>query len=212
MTYLEKAKKFNSKFDIVKLKTVCPKDIGLENSSPCEIYKGNCEMCWNREMPMIVECEMEDKSVTMQDALDKWNEESYNQGLNDGRNEVWELAKKLHLNKCDYEDALNDNEIRKIFGTPDLAEVMELSPQEALSKMKAYEEAQKIKVGDVVEIISKSSKSGNFYGIILTLGLDEYYVLTTNYTVPQKLPKNNYVFKKTGKHVDFISILDQIGE
>lgn len=74
--------------------------------------------------------------------------ESYNRGLND----AWELAKKIVINSDD--GGYTANELEEMFRTIFPDEVFaDFSPQEALAKVKAYEEERnEIKVGDVVTI------------------------------------------------------------
>ena len=162
----------------------CPSNYGYEENYDC---KGvTCKDCWNREMPNT-----EQNVVNVGELMDR----TYEQGLND----AWELAKKIWCGK--------DSENEEIFGTKYVYEIYQLTPQEALAKLKAYEEAQsKIEVGDVVTTVN---------------GKCPYIV--TNVQLPNTLhvinSRNGYthqiridVCKKTGKHIDISSILEQIGE
>lgn len=74
--------------------------------------------------------------------------ESYNRGLND----AWELAKKIVL--PDHLGGYTVDELKDIFGKNTFAPLMDtLTAQEALAKVKAYEEeCNKIKVGDIVTV------------------------------------------------------------
>ena len=131
--------------------------------------------------------------------------EAYNKGLNDGRNEVWELAKKLVL--------LDSSIGWEIFGTCRVLEVLEnFTPQEAIAKLEAYEKEQEIKVGDVVtdkghttEILVTELNAVTFGGI-KTTPTDELGQLGTVYSL---MPIIQY--HKTGKHIDIQSVLQQIG-
>ena len=128
----------------------------------------------------------------------KGNEEAYNKGLEDGRNEAWELAKKLWRN-----DAKTNDDIYGIEYFIDI--VNEYTPQEALAKLEAYEKEQnEMKVGDVVTVCGEK-------GIVVgyLCGLEEYEVWMDGYERPQRICKNE--IKKTGKHIDIQSILQQIG-
>lgn len=73
-------------------------------------------------------------------------DEIYNKGLND----AWNLTKKIVLLARD--GGYSWQELKDIFGYTDRESVFETyTPQEALAKVKAYEEeCNKIKVGDVV--------------------------------------------------------------
>lgn len=74
--------------------------------------------------------------------------ESYNRGLND----AWELAKKIVL--PDHLGGYTVDELKDIFGKNTFASLMNtFTPQEALAKVKTYEEERnEIKVGDVVTV------------------------------------------------------------
>lgn len=177
MTFLEKLKENNPKFNC-DYPAFCPNEIGLEDTEECP--GGRCLDCWNREMPNT-----EEVAFT--------SNYHYEKGLTD----AWELAKKIWNGK--------DNENVEIFGTKFVYEIYQLSPQEVLAKLKAYEEAQ-IKVGDVIAIdddrviitkVIKGEPNTTIYGI-------EDDGCAICYSDKQ--------FKKTGKHIDIAKILEQIGE
>ena len=71
----------------------------------------------------------------------------YQRGLEDGRNETWEAARKIgHASQMQLEDMgfkFNSNEW---FYNPSWYVVMNYTAAEAIEKIKAYEEKQKIKV------------------------------------------------------------------
>jgi len=80
------------------------------------------------------------------DALHPVNE-SYNKGLND----AWELARKivLPMDKGGY----TADELRNIFSKNTyMAAMSDFTPQEALAKVKEYEERNKFSVGDVIKL------------------------------------------------------------
>ena len=140
--------------------------------------------------------------MTLAEHEEAIRKDGYNKGLNDGRNEVWEFISKLY--------SMTTDVAYKIFGTSCIEKMfIYLTPQEALAKLKAYEEAQKIKVvvGDVVEITHCDEK---FKGLVLDI-LDEisFVLLTENGMVESYVDER---VKKTGKHIDIQSILEQIGE
>lgn len=119
--------------------------------------------------------------------------------LNEGRNDAWELARKI----CDY---AYEGKTQTIFGCSRLGSVMSnLTPQEALAKLEAYEKEQnEIKVGDVVERI-------NFTELFVVSGFNEeiYTLINAN---GKCVCANVNQIKKTGKHIDIQSILEQIKE
>lgn len=125
--------------------------------------------------------------------------------------EAWEIVKRLFLNKCDgIENAFSDKELEEIFGTRDLAEIVNNNtPKQAKAKIEAWEQEKKIKVGD--EVISKKEtyRSGE-RGLVVCI--NSVSQIGVNY------PGNEFVWygkdaiKKTGRHIDFDKILEQIGE
>ena len=186
----------------------------------------SCEECWNREMKEKENGNMKYKvgdTVLVQaevvavndDPTDKWPlkvrfsddetnwfsesdlfklpkpDKTYEQGLQD----AWELARKLFAQ-------INLADLQKMFGDSDEGVIiMSFDVQEVLAKLKAYEEAQEIKVGDVVEYEEYPYLITYTYGNVLR-GMSKDgigIVLHTNDDV-----------KKTGKHIDIAGFLEQI--
>ena len=121
--------------------------------------------------------------------------ELYNKGLND----AWELAQKINVYSED--GGLRMDELKKIFDETDTCKIMCLSYEEALAKLKAYEEQSKIEVGDVVEIDCKAlvidMLDEEVCAVLTEVGCNETWALSS--------------CKKTGKHIDIQSVLEQIG-
>jgi hypothetical protein len=139
--------------------------------------------------------------VIPQSEVDAWHNahesgkaEGYEQGLND----AWELARKIFtFNKNKMEDVFGFVEKRYVFDN--------LSPQEALAKLKAYEEAQEIKLGEIVIVNIPDEK-----GIVIVECQDgEYKVLMEDFDIV-KLPASKLT--KTGRFVALNNIIEQIGE
>ena len=135
-------------------------------------------------------------------------EDAYQQGLDD----AWEAAKKLF-------SSMADSDIDKAFpiewNNGGFNALMNLQPQEAIEKLKAYEEKQKaddeIKVGDEVEryIDGKFDSKGIYLNDVDEK--DDYWnclFWTGACFVTLAYPKNQ--FKKTGKHYDISSILKEM--
>lgn len=132
------------------------------------------------------------------DKLQKCEEEtitleefSYNKGLND----AWELARRIYEFTCD--------ELEEIFGVKygfhDL--ISKYTPQEALAKLKAYEDS-KIEVGDVVQFEKQ-------FGVVTKCG-DMFLAGVREDGIMFSWHKKDC--KNTGKHIDITSILEQISE
>ena len=124
--------------------------------------------------------------------------EAYNKGLED----AWEFVRKTNTARSPQE----------CFGLLDFFDVanyrdiyVEYTPQEALLKLEAYEKEQtEIKAGDVVVHLDTK-------GVILDFidsTDDEMVVLNENGCVEEW---KHSQCKKTGKHIDIQSVLQQIG-
>ncbi len=142
--------------------------------------------------------------------IDELKQAEYNKGLND----AWELVRKI--NNMQFKEFIKVFERTGYDGREVKMNLIdELTPQEALAKLKAYEEAQKIEVGDVVTnenheveilVTEIDDYERTFNGIKVT-PTDELGNLGGVYTVMLMCK-----FKKTGKHIDIKSILEQIGD
>ena len=161
----------------------CPYELGYEEKYDC---KGViCLDCWGREIPAT---KSEETPTLPTDT------EAYNKGLQD----AWELALKyIKMGVTERKKVFHIHDCESFFGI--------IAPQEALAKLKAYEEEQEqIKVGDVVQIC----------------GLNKTYVVTTIDTDRGNKyycgigEKGTWFFQrdvvKTGKHIDVNALLEQI--
>lgn len=181
MTFLEKAKndlKYEE-FSGDGLPCKCPCKYGYEKEYSCSGVE--CEDCWNREMPNTEQ--KEDKSFAVQSAYRK------------GKKDAWELANKIYT--------MSDKEFDDVFGYVHKEDIFcYLNYDEALEKMKAYEEAQ-IEVGDIVDVYGD-------IGVVSSLGTDKdrYHVLFNDGIT--NIYGKTIPIKKTGKHIDIQSILKQI--
>lgn len=162
----------------------CPCEYGYEKENrDCNCSSDlGCKECWNREMP--------DTPATMT------------------AEEAWVLAKKIVLPTSNG-GAFKASELREIFDSDIESYILKNNtPQEAKAKIEAWESKQ-IRVGDVVT-------EGSSH---------EYIVIATSKEMPngQPLLRSLYdhnlvvfgsdkVIKKTGKHIDILSVLNQIGE
>lgn len=131
--------------------------------------------------------------------------EAYNKGLND----AWEFVKKV--------DDIPYGELEKIFGVDSKnpwQNVFKTTPQEALAKLEEYEKEQaKIKVGDVVQY---KSIQGEWIDVLCTNIIksnDHRYADRLQGICADGRTDNNSidVYRKTGKHIDIQSFLQQIG-
>lgn len=119
--------------------------------------------------------------------------ESYNRGLND----AWELTKKIVF--PDHLGGYTVDELKDIFGKNSFASLMNtFTPQEALAKVKAYEEEQdEIKVGDVIKLRNWCTES-----IVTRVDGDIIYQLFTDGSCG--IYTNKEDLEKTGRHFDSI--------
>ena len=130
--------------------------------------------------------------------IDELKMDEYNKGLEDGRNEVWELADKL--NNMPMQDIID------IYGfNVDRCSVYsKITPQEALAKLEAYE--KKIEVGDVVRL-----KGSDKEYVVTTIDEDRCSEIYCGVSKDGRWFSQCNV-EKTGKHIDIQSVLQQIGE
>lgn len=116
---------------------------------------------------------------------------TYEQGLQD----AWELLDRL-------EHAVSVKVMDDVFGYSEIGDILDnYTPQEALAKLKAYEEAQTIKVGDLVEYEECPYLITYTYGNVLR-GMSKDGIGIVFHT--------NDDVKKTGKHIDIAGLLEQI--
>lgn len=189
MTFLEKAKLESKekriKFSEDGLPRGCPYKYGYEEDHSCSDVE--CIECWDREMPDTEE--FVEPKCTFETEV----QNAYNKGLND----AWEVAKKFFAD-------MKETELEKIFGEDwSFYKIMDMTPQEALAKLKAYEEAQnKIEIGDVITYAGEK-------GLVLDCPYNKFLVLTNDGWIQEWYECD---VEKTGKYIDIQSILEQIGE
>ena len=147
-------------------------------------------------------------------------DEAYQKGINDGSLDVkqrvegayqrgledaWEAAKKLF-------SSMADSDIEKAFpiewNNGGFKALMNLQPQEAIAKLKAYEDKQKdrIEVGDEVEWDGDKYVVTYLNYDIETSEITDYDLLAYDGSVVDHVKK--CTFTKTGKHYDIASILE----
>ena len=145
--------------------------------------------------------------------LDKAEKEAYDRGLND----CWDMIRKLR--KIDF---LNRKEIFSLdHGTFISNIVDEFTPQQALAKIRAWEEkkaeeerkkkeeAEKIQIGDVVEATVGCPVRQQLKGIFLMETDASYNILDPTGNVYICMKENNPIIKKTGEHVDILGALKE---
>lgn len=124
--------------------------------------------------------------------------EAYNKGLKDGRNEAWELAKKIIV---DFRNKTGD-EFLDIFGCYCTEVFVTHTPQEALAKLEAYEKEQAtFKRGNIVLFVDTDE---------LAIYIGQYAdgthaVVFNDCNIPQKVSTEE--IRKTDKNIDIQSVL-----
>lgn len=110
--------------------------------------------------------------------------------------EAWKISKKIFL---DY----SDSELDEIFGKGwSYPKLMEMTPQQAKSRIKAMESVIKIKVGDVVirdgetGVVTNIDVETDFYTVLWKTGYTGEY--------------HKKSLKNTGQHIDIDELLKQI--
>lgn len=140
---------------------------------------------------------------TVDDAPTIDAEEDYQRGLND----AWRIIQKVFRYVED--GGMPLKELEKAFGTGDLGKIVNLSVEEAMSKLRTYEAKKKaeeeIKVGDEVE----TNCIGN--GIIIQELNDGWYAIICKGLYRSSIHKSH--IKKTGRHFPQVEeLLDAMKE
>lgn len=121
-------------------------------------------------------------------------DKTYEQGLSD----AWELARRLY--------ALRPDEREEMFKYCTVKAIIEdCTIEEVMDKIEAYEFMKRIQEGDVVE--ASNGLKGVVVKILPSGGLN---IIHGNGLFSADCPDVKY--KKTGKHIDIESLLQQIGE
>jgi hypothetical protein len=229
MTFLEKWKEDNPEYNNFSFGIGCPSDYEYESEYECT---KQCKKCWNREIPntnksiLTVNKGIElniDKKITefkqkvanppSQETLDfihenievleledscevSFTDDLLNQGYTKGINDCIEYIRKLFtITESTRKELFGCREIRYIIDGQDV--------QSIIAKLKAYEEAQKIEVGDVVVDLDGKER------VVLFVDFKGVAQIYGSHGVTNI---NKEHLKKTGKHIDIQSILEQIGE
>lgn len=181
------------------IEQLCPSDYGFEEEEnpQCFESKEACEKCWNREMPNT---EPKDEIKERLELIDELKQVEYNKGLND----AWEIVLKIidmYTKSCEGAFGTYSSKIREEDRNQMFSIMKAFTPQEALAKLKAYEEAQnEIKVGDVITYAGENC-------LVLDLKGDKVVVLTGDCCV---LEWHKCDVEKTGKHIELDGLLEQI--
>lgn len=144
---------------------------------------------------------LDEKEILTEQDIEAKKEEAHQEGFEEGLEEAWELVKKIRELYCCR--SLEDEELY-IFGCHFEDVFSKYTVREALAKVKEYEEKQKeIEVGDVLLgkfgmcVVTKIRANNTFYGFFRDGSSGTHC-------------KSD--FKKTGKHIDIQSILDELGK
>lgn len=159
---------------------------GCDNICCCAYYKPKC-----------------DTEEAYKRGLSEGNDIGYKDGVKDGQNEAWEVAKKLF-------STMAESDIEKAFpiewNSGGFKALMNLQPQEAIERLKAYEKKQKaddeIKVGDEVEVLNSGSKY-----LIAWIAGTSICGFAHDGVACHLQPSD---VRKTGRHFDIASILEDM--
>jgi len=129
-------------------------------------------------------------------------DEAYQRGLKDGRNETWECMKRIAFLE-------KPRDMRDFFGHTTFGGILTgYTATEVIEKLKAYEEKQKaddeIKVGDEVRLCRHNVP----YIVTSCDGDDDTYILMT--VSGRFIKAGKYNVRKTGRHFDIQSILEEM--
>ena len=118
--------------------------------------------------------------------------------------ESWEIAKKILL--YPEHGGYNSSELEEIFGRTE--HLWEMTPQQAKSKIEAWEAEKEIKVGDVIFVTYNQSINGVVTNIY---GKDEKKLYVLRDDGSSGVLAYTKSIKKTGRHIDIEGLLKQIG-
>lgn len=157
---------------------------GYDNICCCAYYKPKC-----------------DTEEAYQRGLSEGNDIGYKDGVKDGQNEAWEAAKKLF-------STMAESDIERAFpiewNSGGFKALMNLQPQEAIERLKSYED-DKIKRGDIVNI--KGSCNDDVLGVVTKVWEDNCYIVWGDGSGGAWC-KDSVV--KTGKHADIDKFFEEI--
>lgn len=146
--------------------------------------------------------------------LDKAEKEAYDRGLND----CWEMIRKLR--KIEF---LDRKEIFSLdHGTFISNIVDEFTPQQALAKIRAWEEkkaeeerkeqeeAEKIQIGDVVKITIRNCTGvpPTYRGVVISNTEYSLLFMRKNGQTDCVVKDSAVTIEKTGEHVDILGVLE----
>ncbi len=136
-----------------------------------------------------------------QRGLSEGNDIGYKDGVKDGRNEAWDAAKKLF-------STMAESDIEKAFpiewNSGGFNALMNLQPQEAIERLKSYED-DKIKRGDIVNV--KGSCNDDLLGVVTKVREDDCHIMWGDGSCGT-WSKDSVV--KTGKHIDVDKFFEEI--
>lgn len=114
----------------------------------------------------------------------------------DGMAEAWELLKIISTQ-------YTEKELEEIFGFPYPLKLLELTAQEAAAKIKAWEDAKEIHVGDVVKMTG-----GEFEGVVSKVKGSGCYVIFGDGS-SGRFAKDDLI--KTDRKINITGLLAEIG-
>lgn len=119
--------------------------------------------------------------------------------------EAWDIAKKLF---ADYSNTKLDNIFGKGWSFPKL---MELTPQEAKTRIEAWEAEEEIEVGDEVALKDNPNKD-DFKFFVTKLDKKENTITgVSGFDGGVFWGRDIMKYQKTGRHIDIDRLLKQIG-
>ena len=187
-------------FDGIQCQTIIMKSDDIEelNSDYINEHYGDLQdEAYERGYGIGYQKGFEDGKENGLDESDMREAVSYQRGLND----AWECAKKLF-------STMSETEIEKVFPVEwksGFSGLMQMKPQYAIEKLKAYEEKQndKIEVGDEVEPFYT-----DITGVVTLIDGDTIYILWRDGSSTSAMKLKEVT--KTGRHFDIASILEEM--
>ena len=140
-------------------------------------------------------------------------DDAYQKGVEDGRNETWEAAKKIEFGISN--GGITTDVMMEIFGTYIPNKVLrKFTAAEAIAKLKAYEEKQKaedeIKVGDEMRQVYESGVETGVRCIVTAIDSDCMSGFSQDGRAIVCSSQVNRWWKKTGRRFDIDKILKEM--
>lgn len=138
-----------------------------------------------------------------EDMLELYEEKTYERGLEEGRREAWELARRIVI--PEEWSGFSEDELCKVFGSYLLVDIFKLDIEKAIVKNETWEKCTKVSPSKVVE-----DGEGTRALVLDECGNGVFYVLTENGCVEGWHKEGIVAIRE--KTIDVSELVKRIGE